>query len=280
MNQQLKRYFQDLTRVENDVLDREEEKELTRRVKAGDQKAKEELVEHNLKLVVDIASNYRELSLDFPDLIQAGNLGLMKALKRFEPELGNKFSTYAYWWIRQSILRALDEQARTVRLPAGISGLKRKINQLTREHRDREGEEPSVKQLAEKLDASEEQIKRAIRANQSTKSLDQPLEEDGEGMTRTETVEGEKDYSPRETNRAEFARERLYRLMEEELTDRERRVLRLRYGLEDHQPRTLKEVSEVFDLSQEMIRQLQDRALEKLTGDERLKKLRKNSGLP
>ena len=267
MNQQLKRYFQDLTRVDNDVLDREEEKELARRVKAGDQKAKEELVEHNLRLVVDIASNYRELSLDYSDLIQAGNLGLMKALKRFEPELGNKFSTYAYWWIRQSILRALDKQTRTVRLPAGISGLKRKINQLTREHRDREGEEPSVEQLAEKLDASEEQIKRAIRANQSTKSLDQPLEEDGEGMTRTETVEGEKDYSPRETNRAEFARERLYRLMEEELTDRERRVLRLRFGLEDHQPRTLKEVSEVFDLSQEMIRQLQDRALDKLRAE-------------
>lgn len=215
--------------------------------------------------MVDIAKGYRGYGLDYADLIQAGNLGLMRATDKFDPELGNKFSTYAYWWIRQSILRTLDCESRTVKVPVHVISLKRKIGQAARDYKERK---PSIEELAEKLDASEENIRRAIRAGKRTTSLDRPLEEGREGTTLEEVIEGKGGYSPQETRRRELARERLYRLMEEELTDRERRILKLRFGVEDYQPRTLRELGEIFDLTCERIRQLQDRALEKLKGCE------------
>lgn len=268
MARQLGPYFRDLTRADNEVLDREEERKLTRRVADGDQQAKEKLVEHNLRLVVNVVKGYRGLGLDYADLIQAGNLGLMKATERFDPELGNKFSTYAYWWIRQSVLRALDQESRTVRVPAQVSKLKRKVGKLTRDHKLQQGDKPSPEDLAEKVDASEERIRRAIRTGNRTKSLDKPLGGGKKGATLAEIVEGSRSYSPQENRKSELARERLYRLMEEELSDREERILKLRYGLEDYQPRTLGEVGEVFGVSRERIRQLQERALEKLKGCE------------
>ena len=276
MAEGVQRYFHDLTSADNEVLNREEEKELARRAKAGDREAREELIEHNLRLAVDVASNYRNLGLDYSDLIQAGNLGLLKAIERFDPELGYKFSTYAYWWIKQAILRTLDNESRTVNVPVHLSNLKRKVGQISRDYRDREGEEPDIEKLAEKLDASEKKIKRAIRAERKTKSLDRPLGGGKGERTLVEMVEREQNLSPAERIADELARERLYQLMEEELTDRERRVLKLRFGLEDYQPRTLAEVGEVFDLSRERIRQLQEQALEKLRKPELEKVLVRN----
>lgn len=276
MANRLTRYFHDLTQADNEVLGREEERKLARRIKEGDRKAKDKLVEHNLRLVVDIAKGYRGYGLDYSDLIQAGNLGLLKAIEKFDPELGNKFSTYAYWWIRQSIFRTLSNQSRTVRIPVQVISLQRRIDEITTDYKNRGAGEPDLKQLAEKLDTTEEKVERAIRAENQTKSLDKPLGEYRKGATLAEVLEGEDDYAPTKNRRSELASERLHRLMEERLTDRERRVLRLRFGIEDYQPRTLEEVGEVFDLSRERIRQLQDRALKKLKGSEGIKEAARN----
>lgn len=272
MNERLDRYFRELSGADHQVLDREEEKELTRRVEAGDRKAREELAEHNLRLVVDIAKGYRNLGLAFPDLIQEGSLGLLKAVDEFDPDLGYKFSTYAYWWIRQRIIRALDQKSRTIRIPSHMSGLKRKISQAAESYRKEEGEEPSLGELAERLNESEERIKQALKSEGQTKSLDKPLGDEGDGSTLAEVLETDRGPAPEEEIEAELATEDFKEAMEEELTDRERRVLKLRYGLEDHRTRTLEEVGDVFDLSRERIRQLQNRALEKLRSSKRVRK--------
>ncbi|MEF8799361.1 MAG: sigma-70 family RNA polymerase sigma factor [Candidatus Bipolaricaulota bacterium] len=276
MTREAERYFRDLTNADNEVLDREEERKLARQIKAGDREAKGKLVEHNLRLVVDVAKHYRGLGLDYPDLIQAGNLGLLKTVEKFDPELGYKFSTYAYWWIRQSVLRALDQESRTVKLPVHVSGLKREIGQVTREYKDRGREAPSFTQLAERLDVSKEKIRRAIQAGQQTSSLDEPLGQEGGGATLAEVVEGDESYSTQRQAEEDFTRRKLYEAMNQELSDRERRVLILRYGLEDYQPRTLGEVGKVFDLSHERIRQLEERALEKLKDSELVREAAQN----
>ncbi|MEF8798898.1 MAG: sigma-70 family RNA polymerase sigma factor [Candidatus Bipolaricaulota bacterium] len=272
MERGLHSFFRDLTQADHEVLDRQEEKELAERVRAGDQGAKEKLVEHNLRLVVHIADGYRYMGVEFSDLIQEGSLGLLIATEKFDPELGYKFSTYAYWWIRQRIIRTLDQKSRTVRVPSYVSGLKRKVNQLARTYRDSQGRKPTVEELAEELDTSQQNIRRAIRTKTWTTSLDKPLQEDGVGATLAEVIEEEAS-SPKQEAEAELAGPKLDRLMEEELTDRERRIVKLRYGLEDYQPRTLDEVGKVFDLSRERIRQLQNRALDKLRSSERAREL-------
>jgi len=264
MRQDVERYFNDLAGLENEVLDRKEEKELTEKVQTGDEEAKEKLVEHNLRLVVDVAKRYKNLGLAYADLIQAGNIGLLKAVDKFDPDRGNKFSTYAYWWIRQSILKALNKHSRTVRVPSYVNTLKRKIGRVTRDFKKKEGEEPTVQELAENLDSSEKKIKRAIKSGATARSLDKPLGEDEKGKTRAEAIEVDNEYSPQKRSRYELNRERLYELMNEKLSDKEKQVLKLRYGLEDHKSRTLKEVGRIFDLSPECIRQLQNRALDKL----------------
>lgn len=275
MTREVERYFRDLTNADNEVLGREEEKELTRRVQSGDQGAKEELVEHNLRLVVDVAKKYRDLGLSFSDLIQEGSLGLLKAVDKFDPELGYKFSTYAYWWIRQRIFRALDQKSRTIRISSRMSGLKRKINKLSGSYKKEKGSEPNLEELAEELDASEEKIRQAIRAGKRTRSLDKPLGDRDKGASLSEVIEDKEVPGPEEKVKDELADRNLYQLMEEKLSDRERRVIRLRYGLEDYQPSTLEEVGEIFDLSRERIRQIQNRALEKLAAEEELAEARK-----
>jgi RNA polymerase primary sigma factor len=277
MSRKQNRYFHDLSRADNEVLDRQEERSLARRVRTGDQKAKEKLVEHNLRLVVDIAKGYRNLGLEFADLIQEGCLGLLKATEMFDPELGYKFSTYAYWWIRQRIIRALDDKSRTVRTPANLNELKWKISRVTRKYKTQKGREPTLEELAKKLDVSKARIKRAIRSKRRTTSLDKPLGDGGGEGVLGDIVEA-KGYSPTREAESNLAKEKLYQAMEEKLTDRERRVLMLRYGLEDYKPRTLEETGKVFDLSRERIRQLENRALEKLQVDEELANYKGTTG--
>lgn len=262
----LGRYFRDLTGSDHEVLKREQEKRLGGRMKDGDREAREELIEHNLRLPIEVAKKYRGMGLDFKDLIQEGNLGLLRALDRYDPDRENRFGTYAYWWIRQSILQALNEDSRTVRVPSRMIGLKRKIDELKREYRGREGREPSRGELAEKLEVSEEKIRRAMMGSKRTSSLDKPLFEGEEGNPVLKAVEKEDGFSPEEEALAGLAEEKLRDLLDEKLTDRQKQIIKLRYGLEDYRSRSLEETGKVFGLSRERIRQLQKEALEKLKG--------------
>lgn len=264
MNKELKSYFQDLHHIDNEVLGRKEEEKLTRKAEEDHRKSKEKLAEHNLRLVVHIAKKYKGLGLAYADLIQAGNVGLLKAIEKFDPDRGTKFSTYAYWWVRQSVLKALNNHSRTIRVPAEILRLKRKITEVIREYREQGKEEPTKKDLAEEIGVSEDKIQRARRTGKPTRSLDKPLGGGEEGTILAEIIEEKQGTSPQNRGRAELARERLYETMEKKLTDRERQILKLRYGLDDHQPRTLGEVGKIFSLSKEGIRKLQKRALKEL----------------
>ena len=267
-NSQLKRYFQDLTDEDHDVLSYEEEQELAKRMQEGDQEARKELIEHNLRLVVSIAKKYRNSGLDFEDLIQEGNTGLLKAVDRFDPEKGYKLSTYATWWIRQAILKALESNTRTVRLPAHVSSLIRDIQRLEEEYARRNGQEPTITELAEELDVSEEKIRRAKRNEKGTASLDKPLNDPGEeDATLGDLIEDSKNLDPKGIVSRDLFHDTLKGLLNKRLSDREKQILRLRYGL-DGKERTLEETGDIFDISRERVRQLQNRALRKLKTSE------------
>ncbi|MFW6012857.1 MAG: sigma-70 family RNA polymerase sigma factor [Candidatus Bipolaricaulota bacterium] len=259
----IRRYFDEVGKEE--LLSREEEVELAKRVEQGDEKAKEQLASANLRLVISIAKKYRNYGLPFLDLIQEGNLGLMKAIEKFDWRKGYKFSTYATWWIRQAILKALTNRSRTVRVPAHMKELSRKIDRVEQEHIQEHGEEPSAEEVAEQLDVTKEKVRRAKKSTQTTVSLDKPLgEESDDGGVLGDILEDENSATPEKESFGDLLKGRLKGLLNKELTDREKHILKLRYGLEDYQPRTLEEVGEVFDISRERVRQLQNRAIKKL----------------
>lgn len=265
MDKNLEQYFDDITNSEMELLSREEEQDLAKRIEEGDETARRELAEHNLRLVISIAKKYRNYGLDFEDLIQEGNTGLMKAVDKFDHTKGYKFSTYATWWIRQAIFRALNDKSRTVRIPAHMSGLIRKINQAAERYNQENGEPPSCEELADMVDEPAEKVRRARRFSQTTTSLDKPLgDSPNDGGVLGDILEDESSASPEQVTADQMLKDRLKFLLNRRLTDREKQILRLRYGLEDQHPRTLKETGKVFDLSRERIRQLQERALKKL----------------
>jgi len=259
----IRRYFDEVGKEK--LLTRKEEVELAKRVEQDDQKAKEKLASANLRLVISIAKKYRNYGLPFLDLIQEGNLGLMKAIEKFDWRKGYKFSTYATWWIRQAILKALTNRSRTVRVPAHMKELSRKIDKVEEKYIQEHGEEPPMKYVAEELDVSVEKIRRAKKAAQTTVSLDKPLgEESGDGGVLGDILADQNLPTPEQETFTSLLKGRLKGLLNKELTDREKHILKLRYGLEDYQPRTLEEVGDVFDISRERVRQLQNRAIEKL----------------
>ena len=236
----IRTYFGEISRVP--LLTREDEVRLAKRIEAGDQRAKEELAEDNLRLVVSIAKKYRGCGLPFLDLIQEGNLGLMKAIEKFDYTKGYKFSTYATWWIRQAILRAITNRSRTIRVPTHINELIRKIYQVERSFLKENGELPTPENLAHELETTVENIIKAKKTAQSMTSLDMPIGYDDDGSVLGDFIEDETVDSPERETFEHLLVEELERALDERLTDREKRILELRYGLNDYQPKTLDDI--------------------------------------
>jgi len=256
----VKLYLQEIGRVP--LLTREQEVELAQRVAAGDEEARHQLAVANLRLVVSIAKRHKGSGLPLLDLIQEGNIGLMKAIEKFDWTKGYKFSTYATWWIRQAITRAIADKARTIRIPTHMLELMRKINRAEEEYVQNHGEPPSIPQLAEMLGVPQEEIERAKKITPYTRSFEEPVGDEEDSMLGD--FIGTSENSALKRALKELSVEELYAALEQ-LTERERRILELRFGLiEGQQPMTLERVGEQFNLSRERIRQIEKEALEKL----------------
>jgi RNA polymerase primary sigma factor len=256
----VKLYLQEIGRVP--LLTREQEVELAKRVAAGDEEARHQLAVANLRLVVSIAKRHKGSGLPLLDLIQEGNIGLMKAIEKFDWTKGYKFSTYATWWIRQAITRAIADKARTIRIPTHMLELMRKIHRAEEEYVQNNGVPPSIDELAEMLNVPREEIERAKKITPYTRSFEEPVGDEEDSMLGD--FIGSSDHSALRRALKELSVEELYKALES-LTERERRILELRFGLiEGQQPMTLERVGELFNLSRERIRQIEKEALEKL----------------
>jgi RNA polymerase primary sigma factor len=256
----LKLYLRDIRKAK--LLTAEEEKELATRIDLGDKNARDLLVVSNLRLVVSIAKRHLNRGLPFLDLIEEGNLGLIKAVERFEVSRGLRFSTYATWWIRQSVDRALMNQSRTIRLPVHVSEDLVKLYRVTVEFRRNKNRDPSPMELAENLEVEEGQINRLLGLLRTTFSLQQSLGEAGDYFL-SDTLEDTSAVSPgvRTEQLSTFAQ--VSRLLEG-LSDIERKILTLRFGLEDHEPQTLEAIGRTCGVTRERIRQIEAKSLAKL----------------
>ena len=254
------------------LLSNEEEKELAIAVENGDLEAKQRLAEANLRLVVSIAKRYVGRVMQFLDLIQEGNMGLMKAVDKFDYSKGFKFSTYATWWIRQAITRAIADQARTIRIPVHMVET---INKLVREQRNllqELGQDPTPEQIAERMGMTPDKVREILKIAQEPVSLETPIGEEDDShlgdFIEDEVIENPVDYTTRVV-----LREQLDEVLDT-LTDREENVLRLRFGLDDGKMRTLEDVGKVFNVTRERIRQIEAKALRKLRHPSRSKQLK------
>ena len=266
----VKMYLKDIGRVP--LLSADEEVELARLMQEGDEYSKKKLSEANLRLVVSIAKRYVGRGMLFLDLIQEGNLGLMKAVEKFDYSKGYKFSTYATWWIRQSITRAIADQARTIRIPVHMVET---INKLTRVQRillQELGREPLPSEIAEKMGVTEERVHEILKIAQDPVSLETPIGEE-EDSHLGDFIEDEKTITPSDSVAFTMLKDQLLRVLDT-LTPREEKVLRLRYGIDDGKPRTLEEVGKEFNVTRERIRQIEAKALRKLRHPSRSKRLK------
>ena len=267
----VKLYLKEIGRVP--LLDTDREAELARLTSQGDEKAKKELVEANLRLDVSIAKRYVGKGLFFLDLIQEGNLGLMKAVSKFDYTKGYKFSTYATWWIRQAITRAIADQARTIRIPVHMVETIHKVTKTSRELLQEKGREVSAEEIAKELDnMNPEKVREIMKIAQDPISLETPVGEE-EDSHIGDFIEDQESPAPAEAASYELLREQLNEVLRT-LTPREEQVLRLRFGLEDGRQRTLEEVGQQFNITRERIRQIEAKALRKLRHPSRSKKLR------
>ena len=266
----VKMYLKDIGRVP--LLSAEEEVELAKRMQENDAAARKRLSEANLRLVVSIAKRYVGRGMLFLDLIQEGNLGLMKAVEKFDYQKGFKFSTYATWWIRQSITRAIADQARTIRIPVHMVET---INKLTRVQRvllQELGREPLPEEIAEKMGVTVERVREIQKIAQDPVSLETPIGEE-EDSHLGDFIEDEKTITPSDSVAFSMLKEQLLGVLDT-LTPREEKVLRLRYGIDDGKPRTLEEVGKEFNVTRERIRQIEAKALRKLRHPSRSKRLK------
>lgn len=266
----VKMYLKDIGKVP--LLTGEEEIDLAKRMLDGDMYAKNKLSESNLRLVVSIAKRYvGKTSMQFLDLIQEGNIGLLKAVEKFDYTKGFRFSTYATWWIRQSITRAIADQARTIRIPVHMVETINKLNRTTRQLLQKLGRDPTTAEIAEAMGVTEDKVSEVQRIAQDPISLESSIGEEQDSKIQ-DIVEDENALSPMEVTEQTLLKEQLLAVIET-LTPREQKVIRLRYGLDDGHPRTLEEVGREFNVTRERIRQIEAKALGKLRQPSRSKRL-------
>ena len=268
----LDKYLQEIGRV--DLITAEEEVELARKIKEGDLKALDRLTKANLRFVVSVSKQYQNQGLSLPDLINEGNLGLIKAAQRFDETRGFKFISYAVWWIRQSILQALAEQARIVRLPLNKIGIINKVNKAFAELEQELGRTPTIDELAEVLEISETDVKYSISNSGRHISMDAPLKEGDEGSSSMyDVLQNPESNNPEKDLIAESLRSEIERSLST-LKLREADVIRLYFGLGDQPPMTLAEIGLRFDLTRERVRQIKEKGIRKLKNTSRSKMLR------
>ena len=270
INDPVRMYLKEIGRI--NLLTSDEEFEYAKRAEEGDEEAKRMLAESNLRLVVSIAKRYVGRGMLFLDLIQEGNIGLMKAVDKFDPTKGYKFSTYATWWIRQAITRAIADQARTIRVPVHMVETINKLARVQRQLTQELNREPTDEEIAKKLGISIDKVREVYKISQDPVSLETPIGE-GDDSHLGDFIKDERTMGPEEYATVEMLKEELSGVLST-LTDREEKVLRLRFGLNDGQCRTLEEVGQIFGVTRERIRQIEAKALRKLRHPSRSRKLK------
>lgn len=266
----VKMYLKDIGKVP--LLSAEEEIELAKRMEAGDEMAKKKLAESNLRLVVSIAKRYVGRGMLFLDLIQEGNLGLLKAVEKFDYRKGYKFSTYATWWIRQAIIRAIADQARTIRIPVHMVETINKVTRVSRDLLQKLGREPLPEEVGEVMGLPKERVQEIMKIAQEPVSLETPIGEE-EDSHLGDFIQDESIPTPVEATNQTLLHEQLDEVVST-LTEREQRVIKLRFGWDDGRPRTLEEVGKEFNVTRERIRQIEAKALRKLRHPNRSRKLK------
>lgn len=270
VNDPVKMYLKEIGRI--DLLTKEEEVELAKRIEQGDELAKRELAESNLRLVVSVAKKYIGRGMSFLDLIQEGNVGLMKAVEKFDYTKGYKFSTYATWWIRQAVTRSIADQGRTIRVPVHMIENINKLVRIQRHLVNKLGREPTPEEIAELMDMEVEKVENIMKIAQKPVSLETPIGEE-EDTELGSFIEDNLVQTPDQATTHVLLKEQLLEVLDT-LSDREEQVLRLRFGMDDGRARTLEEVGKVFSVTRERIRQIEAKAIRKLKHPSRSKKLK------